>query len=459
MSFPGHLATSCHFLSLRSTSTSLPVPSPYFYVTSYHFSTSLSVPVPSLLYVISGPFCLPLHHFLSPLPTSMSLPVPSSYFRVTSHPVYLYIPSCPLSLLPCHFLSLLLHHFLPPFPTSMSLPAHSPYVYVTSCPHRYAHLWHWQPFYDTAWPASLRSPPISTPHLSHQNSYSNFPVKDHPWGEGHRTMQRKKKLMAKVLTDALSWFDGDLWNWDGSSVRSILKVRGRISIYSPVRARYCMQAACELGAALFNWGPFCRRESTETCEHNTQQLPWSWWGLWTGYPSLHHPNLLYGIILSLQRVQRTWKCHLYPLLLFSHKVVSDSVTPSTAACQVSLSLIISQSLLKLMATESKKPSNYLILCCPLLLLPSNLPSIRVFSNESALCIRWPKYWSSSFNISPSNEYSGLISFRIDWLDLFAIQGTLKSLAQHHSSKASVLRHSVFFMVQLTFVPLSSLKFH
>ena len=248
----------------------------------------------------------------------MSLPVPSVYF---------YIPSCPHSLLPCHFLSRLLHHFLPPFPTWTSLPAHSPYVYVTSCPHRYANLWGWQPFYDTAWPASLTSPPIPTPHLSHQNSYSNFPVKDRPWGEGYRTRQRKKKLMAKVFTDALSWLDGHLWNRDGSSVGSILKVRGRISIYSPVRTRYCMQAACELGAALFNWGPFWWRESTEICEHNTQQLPWSWWGLWTGCSNLHHPNLLYAIILSLQKVQRIRKCHLYPLLLFSHKVVSDSVTP------------------------------------------------------------------------------------------------------------------------------------
>ena len=95
------------------------------------------------------------------------------------------------------------------------------------------------------------------------------------------------------------------------------------------------------------------------------------------------------------------------------------------------------------------PSNHLILCHPLLFLPSNFPSIRVFSNESALCIRWPKYWSFSFNISPSNEQSGLISFRMDWLDLLAVQGTLKSLLQHHSSKASILRYSAFFIVQLS----------
>ena len=109
----------------------------------------------------------------------------------------------------------------------------------------------------------------------------------------------------------------------------------------------------------------------------------------------------------------------------------------------------SRSLLKLMSVESVMPSNHLIFCYPLLLLPSIFPSIRVFSNESVVCIRWPKYWSFSFSISPSNEYSGLISFRIDWFDLLAVQGTLKSLLQHHSSKASVLRHSAFFMVQLS----------
>ena len=108
-----------------------------------------------------------------------------------------------------------------------------------------------------------------------------------------------------------------------------------------------------------------------------------------------------------------------------------------------------QSWLKLMAIESVMPSNHLILCCPLLLLPSIFPSIRVFSNESVLHIRWPKYWSFSFSISPSNEYSGLISFRIDWFDLLAVQGTLKSLLQHHSSKASILQHSAFHMIQLS----------
>ena len=125
------------------------------------------------------------------------------------------------------------------------------------------------------------------------------------------------------------------------------------------------------------------------------------------------------------------------------------VTPWTAACQASLSITNSQSLLKLMSIESMMPSNHLILCCPLCLLPSLFPSIRVFFNQSALCTRWPKYWSFSFNISPSNEYSGLISFRIDWFDLLAVQGTLRSLLQHHSSKASSLQRSAFFMVQLS----------
>ena len=122
------------------------------------------------------------------------------------------------------------------------------------------------------------------------------------------------------------------------------------------------------------------------------------------------------------------------------------VTPLTAACQASLSVTSSWSLLKLMSIESVMPTNHLILCRPLLLLPSIFPSIRVFFSESVLCIRWPKYWSFSFSISPSNEYSGLISFRTQWLDLLGVQGTLKSL-QHHSSKASILWRSAFFRVQ------------
>ena len=127
--------------------------------------------------------------------------------------------------------------------------------------------------------------------------------------------------------------------------------------------------------------------------------------------------------------------------------MSDSVTPWTTACQASLSITNSQSLLKLMSIESVMPSNHLI-PCHLLLLPSTFPSIRVFSSESVLCIRWPNYWSFSFSISPSNEYLGLIFFRMDCFDL-AVQGTLKSFLQHHNSKASILWCSAFFMVELS----------
>ena len=124
-------------------------------------------------------------------------------------------------------------------------------------------------------------------------------------------------------------------------------------------------------------------------------------------------------------------------------------TPWTAACQASMSITNSQSLLKLMFIESVMPSNHLILCCPLVLPSLVFPSIRVFSNESVLCIRWPKCWSFSFSISPPNEYLGLISLRMDWLDFLAVQGTLKNLLQNHSSKASILRCSAFFMIQLS----------
>ena len=134
---------------------------------------------------------------------------------------------------------------------------------------------------------------------------------------------------------------------------------------------------------------------------------------------------------------------------FSCSAVSDSVTLWTAARQASLSTTNSWSLHKLMSIELVMPSNHLILCHPLVLLPSVFPIIRIFSNESALHIRWPKYWSFSFIISPSNEYSGLISFRIVWLDLLAVQGTLKSLLQYYSSKASILHHSAFFIIQLS----------
>ena len=138
-------------------------------------------------------------------------------------------------------------------------------------------------------------------------------------------------------------------------------------------------------------------------------------------------------ISSVQSLSRIW--------LFA--------TPWTTARQASLSITNARSLLKLISIESVMPSNHLILCHPLLLLPSVFPSIRVFSRESVLHIGWQKYWSFSFNISPSNEYSVLISFRMDWLDLLAVQGTLKSLLQHHSSKASIFQHSTFFIVQLS----------
>ena len=136
---------------------------------------------------------------------------------------------------------------------------------------------------------------------------------------------------------------------------------------------------------------------------------------------------------------------------FSHSVVSPSLPPHGlhAACQASLSITNSQSLLKLMSIKSVIPSHHLMLCCPLLLLPSIFPSIRVFSKESLLHIRWPKYWSFSCSISPSNEHSGPVSFRMDWLDLLAVQGTLKSLLQHHSSKVSILQQSDLFMVQIS----------
>ena len=123
-------------------------------------------------------------------------------------------------------------------------------------------------------------------------------------------------------------------------------------------------------------------------------------------------------------------------------------TPWTAACQASLSITSSQNFHKLMSIESVMPCNHLILCCPLLLLPSIFPSIRVFSNESVLRIRWPKYWSFNFNISPSDEHPGLIFFRMDWFDLLALQGTFKSLLQHHSSKATILWRSAVFIVYI-----------
>ena len=145
------------------------------------------------------------------------------------------------------------------------------------------------------------------------------------------------------------------------------------------------------------------------------------------------PLVFHSYFSSVQLLSRVW--------LFA--------TPWITARQASLSITNSRSLLKLMSIKLVMPSRHLILCCPLLLLLTIPPSIRVFSNESTLCMRWPKYWSSSFSISPSNEHPGLISFRMDWLDFLAVQGTLKSLLQHHSSKASILWRSAFFTVQLS----------
>ena len=144
---------------------------------------------------------------------------------------------------------------------------------------------------------------------------------------------------------------------------------------------------------------------------------------------------------------------------FSRSVVSNSVAPWTAVCQASLSITNCWSLPKPMSIELVMPSNHLLLCRPLLLLPPTPPSIRVFSNESDLHTMWPKYWNFSFNISPPNEHTGLISFRMDWLDLVAVQGTLKSLLQHHSSKASNLRCSAFFILQLSHPCMTTEKNH
>ena len=150
-------------------------------------------------------------------------------------------------------------------------------------------------------------------------------------------------------------------------------------------------------------------------------------------------------------------CTAHSSVQFSHSIMSDSENPWTAAHQASLSITNSWSLLKLISIKSVMPSNHLILYHPLLLPPSIFPSIRVFSNASVLCIRWPTYWSFSFNISSFSEYSGLISFRMDWLDLLAVQGTLKSPLQHHSSKTSIFQHSAFFIVQFSHAYMTTRK--
>ena len=172
---------------------------------------------------------------------------------------------------------------------------------------------------------------------------------------------------------------------------------------------------------------------------------------WSGVPSLTEVP---GYSISFLHLSECYYicniCNVQGFLsVQSQSHVQLFVTPCTAAHQASLYITNSQTLFQLMSIESGMPSNHLILCHLPLLLPSIFPSIRVFSEESVLCIRWPEYWSLSFNISPSNEYSGLISFRMDWLDLLAVQGTLKSLLQYHSSKASVLQCSALFIVQLS----------
>ena len=176
---------------------------------------------------------------------------------------------------------------------------------------------------------------------------------------------------------------------------------------------------------------------------------------WGVYVLVYYTVITKNFTWFTEMLQK-WIFYLYGLQFSSVQSLSHvrlfatpwSCTPC-ATHQASLSITNSWSLLKLMFIESVMPSNHLILCCPLLLPPSIFPTIRVFSNESVLHIRWPKYWSFSCSISPFNEYSGLISFRVDWLDLLAVQGTLKSLLQHHSSKASILQHSDFFIAQLS----------
>ena len=184
-----------------------------------------------------------------------------------------------------------------------------------------------------------------------------------------------------------------------------------------------------------DWLVFCDCGFHSVCplmEKDKRLMETSWWERLTeGETGSCSNGRGHAQFNSVQSLSRVW--------LFA--------IPWIAACQPSLSITNSRSLLKLVSIKSVIPFNHLILCCPLLLPPSIFPSIKVFSNESVLHIRWPKYWSFSFNISPSNEYSGLISFGMDWLDLLVVQGTLKSLLQYHSSKASILWHSAFFRVQ------------
>ena len=216
----------------------------------------------------------------------------------------------------------------------------------------------------------------------------------------------------------------------------------------------------QVGFVVFSQGPSWAVQGVR--KEAAGSSPWSHSGKTRGYPLLLFlQQALFSLSLRLVSRESLLSSLMFKLgdfslkpdissVQFSCSVVSDSATPWTVASQASLSITNSQGLLKLVSIKSMMPSNHLILCRPLLLLPSIFPSIRVFSSESVLRIKWPKYWSFSFNISPSNEESGLISFRTDWLDLLAVQGTLKSLLQNHSSKASVLRCSAFFIVQLSY---------
>ena len=178
----------------------------------------------------------------------------------------------------------------------------------------------------------------------------------------------------------------------------------------------------------------------EILVHSCSQKHYSQWLRHRGNPRVHW---------QMNVSAKSWYVHTVTYSVQSLSRVQLFATPWTAARQGSLSITNSRGLLKLMFIESVMPSNHLILCHPLLLPPSIFPNTRVFSTESVLHSRWPKGWRFSFSISPSNEYSEWISFRIDWLDLLAVQGTLKSLLQHHSSKASILQHSAFFIVQLS----------
>ena len=241
-----------------------------------------------------------------------------------------------------------------------------------------------------------------------------------------------------------------------SSVWSLWR-RGARGLWQP-----CGETAAQKVLILwFSWCGLCPlgRAKLTPCPRELDSEASAWWvepGWHTRHRGPMRQQLLFGCIPpSSSLLSASFMTHSIPdfvssfssVQLLSH--VWLFATPWTVALQVSLSITNSWSLLKLMSRELSMPSYYLILCRPLLLPPSIFPSIRVFSNESDLFIRWPKYWSFSFNISPSNECSGLISFRMDWLDLFAVQGTLKSLLQHHSSKASILQPSAFFIVQLS----------